>query len=77
LINPDALTRPEGYVEKRDRRRIMALLVSSGGCEYCTQRVEGWGAFGCSHGQAFPLCTKGRRPRFELDDEKVGEVIGA
>jgi len=72
----EGLTRPEGYVEKRDRRRIMATLVDVGGCALCTQRVEGWGAVGCQHGDTFPFCTKGRRPRFELDDEKVKGVIG-
>lgn len=72
----DGLTRPEGYVEKRDRRRVVALLVKSGGCAYCTRRVEGWGRFGCSVDETFPLCTKGRRPRFELDDAKVKGVIG-
>ena len=72
----DGLTRPEGYVEKRDRRAVVSALFRTGGCSLCTQRVEGWGAVGCSRGETFPVCTKGRRPRFELDDEKVKGVIG-
>lgn len=67
----EGLTRPENAGELRDRRRILSILTRDGACTHCTQRVEGWGAAGCNHGLTFPLCTKGRRPQFELDEKTL------
>ncbi len=62
----DCLTRPENCAERRERRRILALLVVDP-CAHCTQRIEGLGMTGCTHTLTFPMCTKGLRPKFELD----------
>jgi hypothetical protein len=69
----DGLTRPENCAELRDRRRVLSLLARCGGCALCTQRIEGWGKVGCKHESTFPMCTKGRRPKFELDEAALKE----
>lgn len=64
----EGLTRPENAGELRDRRRILSILARDGACTHCKQRIEGWGKTGCSRELTFPMCTKGRRPLFELDE---------
>lgn len=72
----DGLTRPENCGELRDRRRILAILTRDGACAHCTQRLQAFGLTGCTHELTFPLCTKGRRPKFELDEQTLHRRAG-
>jgi hypothetical protein len=70
-MGEEPLTRPENYAEIMARRRDGKKVIAAGGCPYCKKRVEGWDRTGCGVGSVFPLCTKGNRPKFELDEESI------
>lgn len=73
-MTADLLTRPEGYVEKRDRRRVLALLVRDGGCAHCVHRDHLWGRAVCPRDAArmFPRCMNDQKtPAFELDETTI------
>ena len=72
-MGEEPLTRPENCADLRARRRVGQIVVAAGGCPHCTKRVEGRGQMGCGVSSVFPLCTKGHRPKFELDDETIRE----
>lgn len=72
-----ALSPPEHIADRRDRRRVLAILFRDGGCAHCVHRdpaVMAWGRSVCKadSARAFPLCTKdGRKPAFELDEDTL------
>lgn len=68
------LSPPEQVADQRAMRRILGILMRSGGCPNCIHRTEAWGKTICSGhaGRSFPLCAKdGQAPEFKLDEETL------
>lgn len=76
----DELTNPEDSAERRERRRVLAVIVAHGGCSLCRNRdpsVLAWGRSVCqaNNSRSFPLCTKdGQLPHFQIDEARLQET---
>lgn len=68
------LSPPEQIADRRATRRILGILMRSGGCPNCIHRTEAWGKTICSGhaGRSWPLCSSdGNKPKLELDEETL------
>lgn len=70
-------TKPERFVERGQRRRIVAEINQRGGCACCLNRdksADAWGRSFCTgKSRCFPLCLHTPGIRFELDETTLGE----